>query len=66
MKVTISNFREIESSAALIESFSNAASKKGGDPIQKSLLSVKGQLQKVEQRTRDLEKALLEAEEAAK
>ena len=66
---TVYTYREIESSAALIESFSSAVNKKGAkgvDPIQKSLITVKGQLQKVEQRSKDLEQALFEAEEAAR
>ena len=61
--------REIESSAALIESLTSAQQRggKGGvDPLQKSLLSVKGQLQKSEERCQDLSEALNEAEEAAK
>ena len=62
-------YREIESSAALIESLTTSKQKggKGGvDPLQKSLLNVKGQLQKSEERCQDLSESLKEAEEAAK
>ncbi len=63
-------YREIESSATLIEGFTNAAKGgKGGkavDPVQKSLINVRGQLQKAEEKIKDLEDGLHEAEEAAK
>ena len=36
------------------------------DPLQKSLIQVKGQLQRAEERAQDLSDALNEAEEAAK
>jgi hypothetical protein len=52
----------------LIEGFNSSAKKggKGVDPIQKSLINVKGSLQKAEKRNDELEEALKEAEEAAK
>ena len=62
-------FREIESSAALIESLTTSKQKGGKgmvDPLQKSLIQVKGQLQRAEERAQDLSEALNEAEEAAK
>ena len=63
-------FREIESSAALIESFTTASSKKGGkagvDPIQKSLINVRGQLQKAEEKIQELEENVKDAEDAAR
>ena len=63
-------FREIESSAALIESFTAASSKKGGkagvDPIQKSLINVRGQLQKAEEKIQELEENVKDAEDAAR
>ena len=63
-------FREIESSAALIESFTTASSKKGGkagvDPIQKSLINVRGQLQKAEEKNQELEENVKDAEDAAR
>ncbi len=60
--------REIESSAALIESFSAASTKKGShaDPIQKSLINVRGQLKRAEDKIKELEESLGEAEEAAR
>ena len=61
--------REIESSAALIESLTTSQQKGGKrvvDPLQKSLIQVKGQLQRAEERAQDLSDALHEAEEAAK
>lgn len=59
--------KEIESSAGLIESFTNAAKKggKGIDPVQKSLINVRGQLQRAEEKVKELEDNLKEAEEAA-
>ena len=63
-------FREIESSATLIESFTAASSKKGGkagvDPIQKSLINVRGQLQKAEEKIQELEENVKDAEDAAR
>ena len=60
--------KEIESSAALIESLTNAKKKggKGVDPIQKSLINVRAQLQKSEEKIAELEESLKEAEDAAK
>ena len=64
----LSNYREIESSAALIESLTHATKKggKGVDPIQKSLINVKAQLQTAEEKITELEESLKEAEEAAR
>jgi hypothetical protein len=69
-KLLSTYFREIESSAALIESFTTASSKKGGkagvDPIQKSLINVRGQLQKAEEKIQELEENVKDAEDAAR
>ena len=61
-------FREIESSAAVIEGFTASAKKgsKGVDPIQKSLITVRSQLQRAEDKIKDLEENLKEADEAAR
>ena len=69
-KILSTYFREIESSATLIESFTAASSKKGGkagvDPIQKSLINVRGQLQKAEEKIQELEENVKDAEDAAR
>ena len=70
MIVLFWHFREIESSAALIEGFTAASTKKGGkggvDPIQKSLINVRGQLQKAEEKNAELEENVKDAEDAAR
>ena len=56
----------MEASASLIEALSGSKSKKGSDPLQKSLLQVRGELHKSQERNERLEKDLIEAEDIAK
>ena len=70
-------FRELEQSAKLIEDLTRSGSdgddgsKSGGggkriDPVQKSLMEVRGQLKSAQEKIRDLETDKKEAEENAR
>ena len=60
-------FRDLESSAAIIEELKGNTNKKDGiDPVQRSLMNVRTQLHEAQEKIQDLQEQVQEAEESAK